>query len=160
MPEYQRTITILLPEERVKEVMVLFSSLEPILDIAQDYLQEKQRELFESRGASVEEEWTPNLPSTEKRKKALGFGTEQMVRTGLLKSNIASVLSRGETSVEVGIPDSIYYAEYHQSGVPSINLPRRILVGTTESQVTELVEKIRDYLANSLQIPTTSIEVV
>ena len=146
--DYQLNVNITVNQDQLAALMETLSDLDPILlGVVQPYLQQQAKELWDTKGASVGEPWEPNKPITEIIKTRLGYPLIQMVRSGTLQDAIGQVLANGENSIVVGVNTSeAPYAWKHQEGDDSEHLPRRVMVGITDSQVQTLVERIAEFI--------------
>ena len=68
-----------------------------------------------------------------------------LYKTGELMRKI-SVTNRKFNSITIGIPSG-HYGEYHNSGVPSRNLPKREFVGESD----DLQRKLKEHIESNLQ---------
>ena len=131
-------------------------------DIYDDFLK-RERSLFTVEGAqgSPTRElgssgswgpWAPLDPMYAARKRAQGFGSKILVRTGRLRD---SLTSRGADAVfdpqplSVAVGTGVPYAGYHQTGTR--RMPKREPVRISETQARGWVRLIQKFILESGQ---------
>lgn len=141
----------MVPVELLPTLIDALSDLEPVLlDRVGTYLYKAEEQNFEDRGATFGAPWEPLKPDTQKEKARLGFGDQDLVRTGKLAAALGESVELAPDSISVGIdPAAVPYANTQND--------HRLLIAISQQQIGDIQEMLEEWAA-SLGIPPGAVQ--
>lgn len=140
-----------MPPELLPSLIDELADLEPVLlNQVGTYLYQQEEQNFEDRGATFNAPWAALKPATVREKAQLGFGDQDLVRTGKLAAAIGEDVSLSPDSISVGIdPDAVPYVAAQNA--------HRLLIGITPEMVEDIQQQLEDW-AQSLGVPPGAVQ--
>jgi hypothetical protein len=105
------------------------------------------KDVFETQGAAIGEQWKRLSPYTVAQKARQGYPAQPLVRTGAMQSGFQSIVS----SDQAVIYNTADYFKYHQSNQPRSKLPRRVMMKIAENQREQIIKYFQQYIQDSLR---------
>lgn len=119
----------------------------PFQKSAQHLIGIYKRDVFQTRGAIINEKWARLSPATVAAKARSGFPIQPLVRTGRMKRGFRS--SVDSNSATIG--NNATYFKYHQSNKPRRKIPRRVMMKIAASQREDVVRIFHTFIRKSMQ---------
>lgn len=108
-------------------------------------------DVFASKGRVVGENWPPLKPTYLAEKRAQGFSTDPLIKTGKMQKSFQSIIKPDSATIF----NAIAYFRYHQSNKPrSSNLPRRVMMKLGNDQKTMIVKIFHTHFINNIRKKT------
>ena len=157
MPYFDFRLTIEGVEEVGQRISYIGSRIkdftEPLKEIG-EYMLKAFNKNFTKQGSHFQQRWQDLAPSTIADKIRKGYdGQPPMVRTGKLRDNFRYKIGGGLLGALTGSKNQITlynetpYFKYHQSNKPrTSNLPRRVMMATTERERKQIAQYFNKYL--------------
>ncbi len=141
----------MVPVELIPTLINALADLEPVLlDKVGTYLYKVEEQNFEDRGATFGVPWEPLKPETRLEKARLGYGDQDLVRTGKLAAAIGESITLAPDSISVGIdPAAVPYAADQND--------HRLLIAIGPQQLAD-IEQMLEQWAASLGIPPGAVQ--
>lgn len=100
------------------------------------------KEVFTSQGAVLGEQWKRLSPYTIAQKARRGYPSDPLIGSGRMQNSFQS----SSTATEAVIWNTSPYFKYHQSKLPRVHLPRRVMMKLGEQQKQQIVKIFQLYL--------------
>jgi len=99
------------------------------------------REVFESQGAIIEEQWSPLSKAYAYRKAKKYPGKGILEASGKMRAGFMTLYRPDIAQVW----NEVEYFKYHQSNKPRTKLPRRVMIKLAEAQRQQVVKIFHKY---------------
>lgn len=108
---------------------------------------EFEKEVFDSKGASIDETWKRLSPATLARKARSGFPAHPLIATGAMRRSF-----RHAATNEYGVVfNTADYFKYHQSNRPRKKLPRRVMMKLGNNQREMVIKVFQQHIFKSVK---------
>ena len=106
-------------------------------------------DVFRTEGRAVQEAWPPLKPSYLAQKRAQGFSTDTLVKTGKMKRAFRSMFDPNSARVW----NTARYFKYHQSNKARRgNLPRRVMMKISNDQKETVVRIFHKHFIKKIKL--------
>lgn len=117
----------------------------PLNNIASNLIDLFGGEVFETRGAAIQESWAALSPYTLATKARKKQTSEPLIATGAMRKSFRSIVT-SDQAVIYNLQD---YFKYHQSNEPRTKIPRRVMMKIANRQKEMIVKEFVNYIRNS-----------
>lgn len=97
---------------------------------AKELVQIFENDVFKTEGNVLGETWDPLSPRYLAKKRADGYSSKPLIRTGAMRKAFQSLVTPDDATIW----NAIEYFKYHQSNRPRSRLPRRVMMKLGQDQ--------------------------
>lgn len=108
-------------------------------------------DVFQTEGREIGERWKPLKPQYLAQKRAQGYPSTPLIKTGKMKRAFKSMFDPNSATIW----NAAQYFKYHQSNKPrSSNLPRRVMMKLGNDQKQMVVKIFHSHFINKIKKAT------
>ncbi len=107
-----------------------------------DYLRTVfSKDVFDTQGGAIGEQWKRLSPYTVSQKARRGYPDTPLIGSGRMRESFKTIVS----SDQAVIYNDAQYFKYHQSKAPRTKIPRRVMMKLHDPQKQEIVRFFQEY---------------
>lgn len=131
----------LVPQDAIGPLLDALNDYSPVLEMFRRTMLAYEMQNFATQGQTFGDPWRPLSSRTLAQKRAQGYPSTPLVRTGALQSAIGTAVHMTAESVSVGLPDEPAYFGYQNNW--------RVMLAISPAEINELLDALRRFIAQA-----------